>query len=109
MQCRDGDSHGLEIAAGRHINFVSCAFEGLGGRGINITSATETVARITFHDPYLEGVGTSGNGDHGIYINASDTVLDGAYTGALYINPIRVVNDPDALYVLASSFMYHYQ
>lgn len=63
------DNDGIKIAAGRNLDFFDCAFEGLGGRGIWVTGATEQASRIAFHRPWIEQV----TGD-GILIEQADQI-----------------------------------
>jgi len=62
-----GDSHGWEIRAGLSNTFIGIGAEALGGRGISVTSADETVGRLSFIAPWIEGVGI---GQTGFYLNA---------------------------------------
>ena len=62
-----GDSHGWEIRAGLNNTFIGIGAEAVAGRGINVTSADETVGRLTFIAPWIEGAGI---GQTGFYLNA---------------------------------------
>jgi hypothetical protein len=70
IRIRGGDSHGVEIRAGRHMNWIDCSFENLGGRGIWVSGSTEACSKIVFHEPYLELI----SGD-GIFIESGDVDL----------------------------------
>lgn len=63
------DSHGLQMKAGRHMDFFGLAVENVGGHAIWISSATEACSKIGIHRPYLEHI----TGD-GIRIEDADEV-----------------------------------
>lgn len=69
VHVNSGDSHGLQILAGRNMNFTNCAFENLSGSGIIISGATETCSRIIVDNVWLEAV----LGD-GILIDEGDQI-----------------------------------
>ena len=56
IRIREGDSHGIEMRAGRNMEFLNISCEALSGRGIYITGATEACSRIGIRNPYLENI-----------------------------------------------------